>query len=380
MQSLKQQIMILMVITILALSISFMVAVGLQIRNTAVLAAVTKAKSDLATGEAILDLKYPGPWRVKNGVLYKGDVRINNNFEPVDYISKLTGDTCTIFLGDTRVSTTVRLEKGQRAVGTHVSDEVAKRVLKSGGIYLGEAEVVGEKYQTAYKPIYDEKGKIVGMFYVGTSKQFFDDMFYGSLLTIILVGIVITVLVLAGTWYYTQRVIIAPLKLLTAETQKVAAGNISMPVNITSKNEIGELARSFNEMVGRLETLTYHISKATGGTAAPPARDDSSSLETGVRGGNNGVIAGAAEGEEWDMLPKGLNKATLLQILHFLQNKKDSLSVSEIAREINLTKVTVRRYLDYLEKCGKVKVDMQYGPVGRPLKRYQLLQSDVDIK
>lgn len=379
MQSLKQQITMLVVVTILILAVSFMVAIGLQIKKTAVLASVTKAKSDLATGEAILDLKYPGPWRVVDNILYKGNIKITNNFEPVDYISSLTGDTCTIFLGNTRVATTIINDNGERAVGTHSSDEVAKRVLTDGREYLGEAEVLGEKYQTAYKPLYDDKGNIIGMFYVGTSKKFYDDMFYGSLLSMTVIGLVLTTLVLAGTWCFTQRVIIEPIKLLTAETQKVASGDLSTPVEIESKNEIGELAQSFNQMVEWLQALTYQISKATG-TAVPPGKCYFSGPETcdktGIisEHGNSFSKVPGKDKEWWGELPKGLNEVTLQQILIFLKNKDRSLSASEIAEEIKLTKVTVRRYLDFMERCGRVKVDMQYGPIGRPLKLYKLME------
>ncbi|MFZ5599624.1 MAG: HTH domain-containing protein [Bacillota bacterium] len=67
---------------------------------------------------------------------------------------------------------------------------------------------------------------------------------------------------------------------------------------------------------------------------------------------------------------------TLQQILVFLKNRQGNLSVSEIAEDVKLTKVTVRRYLEFLEKCGKVKVEMQYGPIGRPLKLYTYLKTE----
>ncbi|AEG61637.1 cache domain-containing protein [Desulforamulus ruminis] len=380
MLSIKHKMTIHVVATILILAISFMVATGIQFKKTAVLAAVTKAESDIAMGLALLDAKYPGSWHVENDFLYKGQVRMNNNNEIVDFISSLTGDTCTIFMANTRVATTIMKETGERAIGTHSSDMVAKKVLSEGAEYRGEAEVVGEKYQTAYNPLYDEKGNIVGMFYVGISKKFFDKMFYDSLLSLLIVGVVLTALVFLGTLYFSQRVIIGPLKILTAETQKFAKGDfcsLSMPVEKESKNEIVELAKSINQMGEWVQALSHQINLATGKT----------SKDFGVEAGQKTEIIPEQENllkksvavlkGSWDeQLPKGLNEVTLQQILTYLMNNDGSLSVSEIAEEIKLTKVTVRRYLDYLEKCGMVKVDMQYGPVGRPLKLYTLVRSD----
>ncbi|TCT18274.1 two-component system response regulator DctR [Melghiribacillus thermohalophilus] len=71
-------------------------------------------------------------------------------------------------------------------------------------------------------------------------------------------------------------------------------------------------------------------------------------------------------------LPKGLNEQTLKQIMLFLSEQEESVSAEETADGIGIARVTARRYLDYLQKVGKVKLDLQYGGVGRPLNRYIL--------
>ncbi|GAV24561.1 hypothetical protein ciss_04940 [Carboxydothermus islandicus] len=111
--------------------------------------------------------RYPGAWQIKNGNLYKGNVQLNGNYEMVDYFSSLSGNTATIFQGDTRISTSVKNENGERAVGTKVDPKVAEAVLKQGRDYFGTADILGKKYVTAYRPIKDENGKIIGMIYTG---------------------------------------------------------------------------------------------------------------------------------------------------------------------------------------------------------------------
>lgn len=381
MQSIKQQITILMVAAIVILGVSFMVAIGLQVKETAVLAAVTKAKTDLQSAEAIVDLKYPGPWKVEGGVLYKGETKINNNNAIVDYISQITGNSSTIFMGNTRVVTTVKKEDGERAIGTHASDEVVKTVLNQGKEYLGEAEVVGQIYQTAYKPLYDEKGNIVGMFYVGISKSYFNQLFYDTLKSLAIIGALITGLVFLGTMYFTKRVITEPLRQLTEETQKFAQGDfcsLYSPTQIQSQNEIGELARAINQMGVWVQTLTHKIDTAThlaGAQLVQQSQAIGSTEQKEVITEREDCLKKITNGddtEQWGELVKGLNEITLQQILGYLKDKEESLSASDIASEVNLTKVTVRRYLDFMEKCGRVRVDMQYGPVGRPLKLYKL--------
>jgi len=71
-------------------------------------------------------------------------------------------------------------------------------------------------------------------------------------------------------------------------------------------------------------------------------------------------------------LPKGLTEWTLRQVLLHLVQAGRPLSAAEVARGIGLARVTVRRYLDYLVQQGRLGVEMQYNPVGRPVYRYFL--------
>lgn len=76
--------------------------------------------------------------------------------------------------------------------------------------------------------------------------------------------------------------------------------------------------------------------------------------------------------DEAEQLPKGLNAVTLQKIVSHLQKTDRPLSAEEVAEGVGAARVTVRRYLDYLEKSGKVKIDIQYGLIGRPINRYKL--------
>lgn len=73
-----------------------------------------------------------------------------------------------------------------------------------------------------------------------------------------------------------------------------------------------------------------------------------------------------------EILPKGLNSNTLKKIIDFILLEKEPVSAEEVAEGIGIARVTARRYLDYLEKEGKVEIQVQYGGVGRPVNRYQI--------
>lgn len=368
MHSLKQQLLVLVIGPLLILSICGSIMTGLFMKDRAVLATNTKATADLATGEAIIDLMYPGPWQVKDGILYKGQVKISNNFEAVDKIAALTGDTVTIFLGDTRISTTVREKTGERAISTKASKVVVDRVLGDGQQYLGQANVVGELYQTAYKPIRDAEGKIVGMFYVGISKKLSEHLINNSIFTIVIFSIVLTIVVALVAWFFTQRAIIGPLKQITMGTRQVATGNAFKKLQVNANSdEIGELASAFNQMIDGMQGFAIHIAKVAGNKENPGNAPD---MQNYVLPTTETPSEGNPQTEIED-LPKGLNESTLRQILTYLNSTDTPMSAEEIGEGVNLTRVTARRYLEYLEKTGRVSMDLKYGTVGRPVKLYK---------
>ncbi|MGD8190543.1 response regulator [Brevibacillus ginsengisoli] len=77
---------------------------------------------------------------------------------------------------------------------------------------------------------------------------------------------------------------------------------------------------------------------------------------------------------EQDNLPKGLNSLTLKQVVYFMMEQQTALSADEVADQVGIARVTARRYLEFLEKTGKLTRDIQYGGIGRPVNRYRLSQ------
>lgn len=76
--------------------------------------------------------------------------------------------------------------------------------------------------------------------------------------------------------------------------------------------------------------------------------------------------------EEKKLLPKGLHAHTLKQIYETLKKLDGAKSAEEIGQEVGLARVTVRRYLNYLESIGEVKMELTYGAIGRPIQTYFL--------
>jgi methyl-accepting chemotaxis protein len=102
----------------------------------------------------------------------------------VDDVQTLVSATCTVFQrmndrGDMlRVATNVVGGDGERAIGTYIPatnpdgkpNPVLSEVL-TGRRFVGRAYVVNAWYITAYEPIRDADGKIIGMLYVGIPQE-----------------------------------------------------------------------------------------------------------------------------------------------------------------------------------------------------------------
>lgn len=122
--------------------------------------------------------------------MYVGDTWLGQNRDMntpspiVDEVKQLVGGTCTIFqrMNDTgdmlRVCTNVPKSQTERAVGTFIprtqpdgsANPVVSAVL-SKAPYRGRAWVVDRWYITAYEPILDSQGQVIGMLYVGVPQE-----------------------------------------------------------------------------------------------------------------------------------------------------------------------------------------------------------------
>lgn len=76
--------------------------------------------------------------------------------------------------------------------------------------------------------------------------------------------------------------------------------------------------------------------------------------------------------EDGISLPKGLNEMTMKQITEGLIVANVAITSEQLAQNVGMARVTVRKYLDFLASKGKVHIDLKYGTVGRPTKYYSL--------
>lgn len=74
-------------------------------------------------------------------------------------------------------------------------------------------------------------------------------------------------------------------------------------------------------------------------------------------------------------LTKGLNETTLGLIRAFLkENRDDAYSSEQIAEQIHLSRITIRRYMNYMVETGELISTIDYQTGGRPSIRYRYVK------
>ena len=97
---------------------------------------------------------------------------LNMDFTIPDKFTNDTGVIVTIFAADgeefVRVSTSLKKENGERAVGTQLDHaHLSYAPLRAGNSYIGLATLFGKQYITQYDPIKDDGGKVIGVLFIG---------------------------------------------------------------------------------------------------------------------------------------------------------------------------------------------------------------------
>lgn len=204
------------------------------------------------------------------GVL-AGGVLLNKNLEFIDRLNEIvypagalllgSQGTATLFLGDVRVATNVRLFEGGRAIGTRVSAAVHRTVLDAGLTWLDRAFVVTDWYVSGYEPLLDSHGQRVGMLYVG----FLDEPFAAArrAALALIVGLFVLAMAVAGVFaFFWARRVFRPIERMHATMHAIEHDEPDARVGaVTSRDELGDLAVHFDRLLDRLQAQAASLKR-----------------------------------------------------------------------------------------------------------------------
>ena len=114
------------------------------------------------------------------GTLSVNGTPINNDFSVVDQFSDDTGGVATVFARQgedfVRITTSLRNLQGERVMNTKLDrTHPAYQLMLQGKPYIGRANLFGKPYMTAYEPMRNAQGEVVGILFVGSDLSAFQE-------------------------------------------------------------------------------------------------------------------------------------------------------------------------------------------------------------
>lgn len=79
-------------------------------------------------------------------------------------------------------------------------------------------------------------------------------------------------------------------------------------------------------------------------------------------------------------LPKGLDRNTLQKVWLAIQKVNGPFSTEQLAKSVGISRVSARKYLDFLQKIEVIRLDICYGAVGRPTYKYHCINYQANIE
>ena len=77
--------------------------------------------------------------------------------------------------------------------------------------------------------------------------------------------------------------------------------------------------------------------------------------------------------EEEDNLPKGLSRITLKKVLEVIKQHNSGFTTQQIADKLDISRITIRKYLNHLVNINILSEDAEYYTSGRPVSVFTVV-------
>lgn len=264
--------------------------------------------------------------------------------------------TVTLFLGDLRIATNVINKDGTRALGTRLSASVCEAVLDRGVPWIGPAFVVTDWYISAYEPLRDPSGRVIGVLYVGLLQAPF--VHQRNVISAVFLAIVgLATAASLALLFVANAVVLRPVQSVVAMAQRVIQGDLSARVGIRPAGEMGVLCQAVDAMaeaVAHREQLLRDAARQQIGRSEHLA--SVGRLAAGVAHEINNPLTGV------------LGFAELLRESPHL-DEQDRQDLEVIIRETKRARQIVRGLLDYARETPSVPTRLDLNEVIRETMR-----------
>lgn len=287
-KSLKAKLIISVILIVVATGIAMLVSTFLQSSRITKEVVSTATTNELEGGCNMLESfisNSTGEMTAKDGqLLDKDGADVVKSEDMLDEFASDMGVVATLFAKDgsdyIRIATTIK-DGEKRVVGTPLDTTgAAYAAIGRGEPFYGEANILGTDYMTGYKPIKDASGQVIGIYFTGIPMTEINGLIEGNekktLTSTVALGAVIMLLA-AAVIYIVSMSIVKPIVKLRDAAQEIANGNFDVNVEVTSKDEVGQLQQAFSETTEKLQDYQGYI-------------DETASILQEVSDGNFNVV------------------------------------------------------------------------------------------
>ncbi len=295
--------------------------------------------------------------------------------EEIDHLFKqvkdITGEDLSLFLTEEFIKSRAADIKNEKISGftllESTNKEVALKLAEKSNMSAGlkeealeDVDLRGATYLVAMGPLKDAFGDVAGVLFFQKNAGFLRS----GIWTNILINVAILCVILAASGavlYFSVRECLSLLDQLVLSTRGIARGdlNIKLEVGSGSKDEVGTLAKNFQEMVSGLKHIILEI-KAGGTQINSAATEIASTSEQTAR--NNDASAAAVEETTASMHEMSANIQNVAKSTHSQANSvaATSASIEQMTVSIQRIAATAQQLVELsLQSKQAVKVGME---------------------
>ena len=142
-----------------------------------------------------------------------------------------------------------------------------------GKAYYGEANILDIPYFTAYQPIFNKSGKIIGVLFSGVAKDSITAL-TDSVTNSIMRSSAMLTITLAVLGFILAKWLISPLTLFAEMVRKANFSDCNCQIPFTErKNELGRIARAFEHFRNSITERTQKLDRLQKETAQSQERE-----------------------------------------------------------------------------------------------------------
>ncbi|MBO4266395.1 MAG: methyl-accepting chemotaxis protein [Lachnospiraceae bacterium] len=197
-------------------------------------------------------LKFYTEYELKNGTA----TEITYDSEYID-ILKADDVDLTVFVGDTRLCTSVLNDNGQRNEGTKAADGIWAQVSKGEKFINDNTKVAGKDYYVVYLPITDASNKVIGMAFAGTPRADISSARTSIILVSVITAVILFIIFGAAVIILSKKVS-TPLKVTADSLETIAKGDL------TAENDLESAIAETDSLIQSYRGLQANISKMLG--------------------------------------------------------------------------------------------------------------------